>query len=86
MSSAAGVERVILFGSRAKGTAQPRSDVDLAVEAPGADVRAWDRVLTLAEEADSLLLIDVVRLDRASADFRDEILAEGVTLYARPHA
>jgi predicted nucleotidyltransferase len=27
-----GVKRVILFGSRARGTASPRSDIDLAVE------------------------------------------------------
>ncbi|KFI91553.1 Nucleotidyltransferase [Bifidobacterium saguini DSM 23967] len=30
-AAAAGVRKVILFGSRAKGTARPKSDIDLAV-------------------------------------------------------
>lgn len=28
----AGARRVVLFGSRARGTSQPRSDIDLAME------------------------------------------------------
>lgn len=79
------VDRVILFGSRARGQARPRSDVDLAVEAEGAGIPAWDRVCELAESAETLLKIDLIRLDQASADFRDEILRDGRTLYARPH-
>jgi uncharacterized protein len=79
------VDRVVLFGSRAKGTDRPRSDVDLAVEAPGASVRTWSRLLELAEEAETLLAIDLIRLDTANAEFRNEILREGVTLYARPN-
>ncbi len=77
------VDRVVLFGSRAKGTARQRSDVDLAVEAPDASIRTWSRLQELAEEAETLLTIDLVRLDTANAEFRDEILREGVTLYAR---
>lgn len=77
------VERVILFGSRAKGQARERSDVDLAVEAPAAGIAAWDGLCELAENAETLLVIDLVRLDKAAADFRDEILREGRTLYVR---
>jgi predicted nucleotidyltransferase len=77
------VRRVIMFGSRARGDAWDRSDIDLAVEAPGADVREWDAVCRAVESAETLLPIDLVRLETAAPDFRDEILAEGVTLYAR---
>jgi len=34
------VTRVVLFGSRAKGTAQPYSDIDLAVEGPEDELEA----------------------------------------------
>lgn len=33
------VEKVLLFGSRARGTAQERSDIDLAIVSPRASVK-----------------------------------------------
>ena len=77
------VERVILFGSRARGDAEPRSDIDLAVACPRAGAVDWLRILEAVEEADTLLLIDLVRLDEASADLRARISAEGRVLYDR---
>lgn len=79
-------ERVILFGSRARGDNQERSDIDLAVFAPDATVRAWDEVQVLAEEARTLLSIDVVRLDQASRTLRQVIDDEGVVLFERSRA
>lgn len=38
------VHRVILFGSRARGDDQERSDIDLAVDAPDMDVVMWDKL------------------------------------------
>ena len=77
------VRRVLLFGSRARGTAQPRSDVDLAVEAPAASARDWLRLTDMAEEAETLLSIDLVRLDEAPPELRERILTEGQPLYER---
>lgn len=77
------VRRVILFGSRARGDAGPRSDVDLAVEAPEMGARDWLRLAGLAEDADSLLAIDLVRLEEAPAELRDRIESEGQTLHER---
>lgn len=75
------VRRVVLFGSRARGDAGPRSDVDLAVEAPGASARDWLRLADLAEDADTLLAIDLIRLEHAPAHLRERISAEGRELY-----
>ena len=75
------VLRVVLFGSRARGDAEERSDVDLAVEAPNASQRQWLHIATQLEEADTLLKIDLVRWEQASAALKERILAEGKILY-----
>ncbi|NBC32464.1 MAG: hypothetical protein GVY13_07285 [Alphaproteobacteria bacterium] len=76
------VERVILFGSRARGDAGPRADIDLAVACPQAGEAEWLRIAeAVEEEAETLLLIDLVRLEEASADLRDRIRSEGRVLY-----
>jgi predicted nucleotidyltransferase len=77
------VRRVILFGSRARGDAGPRSDVDLAVEAPGLPARDWLRLAEMTEDADTLLKVDLVRLEEAPAELRGRIEAEGRTLHER---
>lgn len=83
LSQEPSVRRVILFGSRARGDSRPRSDVDLAVEAPGASPREWQRLADIVEDADTLLSIDLVRLEEACEDLRRQILAEGRTLHER---
>jgi uncharacterized protein len=77
------VARVWLFGSRARGDHRPRSDVDLAIEAPHADRRAWIALCDLADEAETLLRIDLVRLDEAPPGLADCIRREGMVLYER---
>jgi len=78
------VRRVILFGSRARGDHRERSDIDLAIDAPGADPVTWDELLALVDEAPTLLHIDVVRLDTAQPALREAIEREGIEL-ARVH-
>lgn len=79
------VERVILFGSRARGDHRPRSDIDLAVSCPGATPQQWFQVVDIVDEADTLLEIDCVRLDEmAPADrLRQRIEQEGIVLFDR---
>jgi predicted nucleotidyltransferase len=77
------VERVILFGSRARGDHGQRSDIDLAVEAPGATLADRARMAELVEDAPALVGIDLVRLDEADPALRREIEAEGIMLHER---
>jgi predicted nucleotidyltransferase len=72
------VRRVVLFGSRARGDHAERSDIDLAVEAPTADARAWDDILATIDEAPTLLQIDVVRVETAPQALREAIEREGI--------
>lgn len=78
------VDKIILFGSRAHGQHDERSDIDLAVLCPGADLKEWTTIWNIVDEAPTLLSIDLVRLDEAGEDLRHEIEQEGVVLYERP--
>jgi len=78
------VQRIWLFGSRARGDARERSDIDIAIEAPDADRREWLEVCRLVEEeADTLLPIDVIRVEEAPDRLRKQVRAEGRVLFER---
>ena len=64
------VEALYLFGSRARGDARDRSDIDLAVLCPAASDNDWLQVLAVVEQADTLLTVDCVRFDAEPADSR----------------
>ena len=73
-----GIHKVILFGSRARGTFHRDSDIDLAVSGGNIDFFR----LTVEEETDTLLAYDVVNLDRTSnEELLDVIRKEGVIIY-----
>jgi len=77
------VERVWLFGSRARGDNFERSDIDLAIEAPD----DWLRIKrNLEDEAPTLLLIDLVRFEDAPKHLREQIRDEGIVVYERARA
>ncbi len=78
------VDRIILFGSRARGDAAPRSDIDLAVSCPSAGILRWSDIEEAVESAPTLLEVDLVRLDTAPPELADIIHKEGRILYERP--
>ena len=74
------VKKVILFGSRAKGTNTDRSDVDIAVYGGDFDSFYWD----IREKAHSLLSFDIVDADRGiSDDLKEEIERYGIVIYEK---
>jgi predicted nucleotidyltransferase len=78
------VERIWLFGSRARGDHFERSDVDFAIEAPEMDRTEWTAVhLDLEEDADTLLLIDFVLMADLPETFQRRVRREGKLLYER---
>ena len=73
-----GVEKVILFGSRARGSHRERSDV--AVLGGDFDDFYWD----IKEKVYSLLMFDVVELDKGiSEDLKHEIERDGIIIYEK---
>ena len=75
-----GLDRVVLFGSRVRGSNRERSDIDLAVSGKGVELF----VESLEERADTLLSFDIVNLDEIVSDkLRESISREGKVLYAK---
>lgn len=75
-----GIEEIILFGSRARGTHTERSDIDLAVRGGDFDSFYWD----VKEKTHSLLMFDLVDLDaEVSEELKTEIERDGVVIYEK---
>ncbi len=78
------VERIVLYGSRARGDNGPRSDIDLAVECSDAGEAPWSEIWAYLEyDAPTLLSIDLTRLNKAPEELRKRIERDGITLYER---
>ena len=74
------IEKVILFGSRARGDFRRTSDIDIAVT--GGDFARF--ALDVDEETSTLLEYDIVNLDRDMQDeLRESIEKEGRILYEK---
>ncbi|MBQ7528511.1 nucleotidyltransferase domain-containing protein [bacterium] len=73
-----GVKKVILFGSRARGTNRERSDIDIAVSG-GNYLDFYDDI---NERAYTLLMFDIVDLDRTIGEkLQSEIDRDGILIY-----
>ena len=70
-----GAKKVLLFGSRAKGTALERSDIDIAVSG----VKEVDLLIQEIEELPTLYSVDIVNMDNCT----NELLLEDIRQYGR---
>ena len=77
------IQRVVLFGSRAKGTAKPYSDIDLAVEGLGKELD----IAAVSMELDDLPLpykFDVKSLDSLQqSPLQEHIRRVGIPIYLK---
>lgn len=72
-----GAQKIILFGSRAKGTATERSDIDIAVSGvTSSDIFELEEAL---EDIPTLYTIDLVNLDTC----KNQLLLEDIEQYGR---
>lgn len=75
---------IIVFGSYAKQTERPDSDIDIAFYSPNATFSAYDTFLLAQDLADLIgIEVDLVDLDRASTVFRTQIYMTGTVIFAR---
>ncbi len=72
------VEKVILFGSRARGDNKYNSDIDIALI--GENIRPG--LNTRIREAAGLYSVDIVNFDSVdNPDLTEEILKDGIVIY-----
>lgn len=71
--------RVYLFGSRARGTNHPGSDIDLALDA-GAKIgmHIIGAIQEAIEESRIPFFVDVVDFHAVSSDMREQIRKDGI--------
>ena len=77
-------EKIILFGSRAKGTAHKGSDIDIALE--GVQKLSVRDYRLLKEEIDTisgLYSVDIVFIEKVDNSFKQIIQDTGVILYEK---
>ena len=79
------VDKIVLFGSRARGDHHDRSDIDLAVFCDRASDAEWQQVLDCLREdrIDTLLKVDCVHFERSNAALKEHITIEGKVLYEK---
>ncbi len=74
------ISKIILFGSRARGTNTERSDIDIAVYGGDFDNFYWD----VKEKIHSLLMFDIIQADKTISDeLKKEIEKDGVIIYEK---
>lgn len=77
-----GIERVLVFGSRAKGTYRNASDIDLAVLAPGMDEKTFAQLWNDLDDLPLVFTLDVLHWDRLPAGrIRDHVIRDGRQVY-----
>lgn len=78
------IKSVTVFGSRARGDNDVRSDIDLVISAPSATQKQWlDAFFFFKDDSDTLVPIDVVRWEEASKPLKTKIKQEGRPVYER---
>lgn len=68
-------KKIILYGSRAKGTARERSDIDIAVSG----VDNFELLVEKVEELPTLYSVNMVNMDTC----RNQLLLEDIRQYGR---
>ena len=74
------IEKVIIFGSRAKGTENINSDIDLCIDYIG------KRKGTIVEEIDEVIGIyscDIIFLNSLNENIEKQIARDGIEIYCK---
>ena len=75
------VSFILIFGSRAFGDSDERSDLDVSISAPSVSRRRWLEMRRVAEDAKTLLQVSLIHFDSSPPALQKRNLQEGVIVY-----
>lgn len=78
-------EKILVYGSRVKGTSQPFSDIDIAI--CGKEKISIEKLSFIDDDFSESTIpfrVDITEINRVDESFKKIILAEGVPLYLFP--
>lgn len=76
------VEKVLIYGSRAKGTEKPGSDIDLAIFAPDMDRHEFSALWSELDDLPIVFKLDVVHFDALDeGTLKQAIASDGIALF-----
>ena len=78
------IEKVILFGSRARKENSPKSDIDLAIYLNKNNTNIFDFIYDIENECPTLLEFDFSNMNNLRDEiFINEVKKDGVTIYEK---
>ncbi|ASS91390.1 nucleotidyltransferase domain-containing protein [Aeribacillus sp. FSL K6-2848] len=75
------IQKVILFGSRAKNTARYNSDIDLCLDYTG---NKKGKIMDDIDEIVGIYSCDVLFFDSLNEEIKRQIMRDGKVIYAKP--
>ena len=77
------IQKIVLFGSRARGDFNPRSDYDFAIYANSISHSTWAQFrLEIEENIPTLCGVDLLLIsDETPIELKQQIQLEGMTIY-----
>lgn len=82
-SKSKGVERAVIFGSRAKGDYKYNSDIDIAVSGSNMTFRDFNFICDELNELNTAFTFDLLNMKNISKkELRNNIEKEGIEIYA----
>ena len=77
------IEKVVVFGSRARGDHTPKSDIDIAIFSQTMTKGTFKLLQLELSELPILYHIDCVHFEKSAQALQNNILAEGVTIFRK---
>jgi len=76
-------DKIILFGSRAKGKSKLHSDFDIAIEISKPDLRTRRIIKEKIDDVSGLYSVDLIYLNSVDENFKNLVLKTEKTVYER---
>ncbi|HON15322.1 MAG TPA: nucleotidyltransferase domain-containing protein [Spirochaetota bacterium] len=77
------VERVLIYGSRAKGNYSKGSDIDITIVAPEMNFSEYLRLYSMLEDLEIPYMLDVTKYEMLEDNIKEHIKRVGQEIYNR---